>query len=625
MAVALHAVYQHLKNLSDGLQSKIDTLSTRIDKLPTGGGTGGEGVTKAELQQLRDALAATNAAVNNMKGWGDDIANMKRMATTFERELASMGVDVEAMKKGMADIASRVSVLEKRKLPVDIHGSMTLLTQVGIADDDHFGITRDARPYGVSKGDGGPAGGTKDLNVWHLGGFTLTTTNDTGPKGEATLVVGNTMASESSFDGSFGRTGWLPSHQLEGLAYTDDIETDIWFHTFQVIFETSIWGQDTKIRAGRVPYHAGPYTFMKPETSYDIKLPYFDGPDWIFDGFVAGLMFGNVGVDIFGGRQSDRRTSDGTDPWEMWAGNYGHPFEPGGFTGNDSDRPRGVGSNMNGIHIDQHLGFNANIPVGKGKLNLNYLFLDSNDTQTLGSSPLVMANRVTVFGGSLMFPVGGFNVEAGYSATNLNEDSDTVIDEDNAAWWLNANYKRGDRWGVDFGFRQIDPQFYAPGYWGRVGIWTNPTDVQSAHVGGWFKLSDRTNLHFRKEFFRGLDKSLGSSQGLGEDDEVRSFRLGVSHKISDAWSMWLGGEWVEWDLADRFDEFDTLVFDGGKPRERWYDLGFKYAFNENAFFSFLWQISDYDAKGVAGFNPFSDLGDDKARGHRKILQLSVKY
>jgi hypothetical protein len=395
----------------------------------------------------------------------------------------------------------------------------------------------------------------------------------------------------------------------------------MWVHTLQVIFATTIWGQDTKFRAGRVGYHAGPYTFMKPETSYDVKLPYFDGPDWIFDGFVASLMFGGVGVDVFGGRQSDRLTSDGTDPWSMWAGNYGHSFEPGGFSGNNPSRPRGLGSNMNGIRIDQHLGFNVNIPVGNdGKVNLNYLFLDSNDTSTLGGSPFVSANRVTVLGGSVKIPLGALRVEAFYSQTNLNDDSDTQVDEDNAAYGFNVGYDRGERWGVNVGWREIQPQFYAPGYWGRVGIWTNPTDVQSLHIGGWFNLTDRTKIGFHKEFFQGSDTNIGDSVGLLEDDEIRSFRLSVTHKINDSWSMMFGGEWVEWDLVDRTD------FDGGSPRERWYDLGFKYAFNENAWFSFLWQMSDYDSKGVFGFNPFASMsGEERAKGHRKLFSLGVRF
>jgi predicted porin len=243
----------------------------------------------------------------------------------------------------------------------------------------------------------------------------------------------------------------------------------------------------------------------------------------------------------------------------------------------------------------------------------------------LGGSPLVMANRVTVYGGAVKFPVGGFNVEAFYSATNLNDDSDTQVDEDNAAYGFKASYQRGEKWGVNAGWRHIDPQFYAPGYWGRVGIWTNPTDIESAHIGGWFSLSDRTKISFHKEFFRGADVNLGSNLGLGEDDEIRSFRLMVNHKLNDSWSMWVGGEWVNWDLANRFLESGTQVFDGGKPRERWFDLGFKYAFSENAWFSFLYQMSNYDGKGVVGMNPFSGHGDDQAKGHRKVLQLGVKF
>src|SRR5688572_30860841 len=58
MAVALNALYQHLKGLSDGLGAKIASLEDRISKIPGGGG--GD-VSRAEFQALKDALAALKA------------------------------------------------------------------------------------------------------------------------------------------------------------------------------------------------------------------------------------------------------------------------------------------------------------------------------------------------------------------------------------------------------------------------------------------------------------------------------------------------------------------------------------------------------------------------------------
>src|SRR5512132_4002027 len=54
LAVAIHATYQHLKNLADGMEARIKALEEK-----QGGGTDtSQFVTKAELQAVKDAVAA---------------------------------------------------------------------------------------------------------------------------------------------------------------------------------------------------------------------------------------------------------------------------------------------------------------------------------------------------------------------------------------------------------------------------------------------------------------------------------------------------------------------------------------------------------------------------------------
>lgn len=621
LAVAIHATYQHLKNLADGMQGKIDELNRKIEGMGGGGDTSGL-ATKAEVQALRDAVAANTAAINNMKSWGDDIAALKRMAGTFERELASLGVDVEAMKKGLNDLANRVAALEKRKPAVDIHGTVNLLALGGYSDDDRYGITREGRPTGVHRNTGDPTGIGHDINVWHEGNLTLTGTNEEGPKWKTTIAMGNTLAQGGFVDSTFDREGFSQSSLLTGLPFGDENETDIWFQEFEITFDTTVFGQDLKARAGRIGKKTGAYFFQRPDTTLDYKNEFWDNGMWYFDGVDLGFGFGSVDVSLFGGRQSHRYSSDGTELWGMLAGNAGHSFEPGGFTGNSSTRPRGFTSN-NGIMVDQHLGLVLDTPVlGRGHLNLQYLMLDSDSVSSFGSSPVVDFNRVIVMGGELKFPFGGnLDLTAGYSQTNLNYNNDSVLDEDNSAWWLKLNWNADERWGLYGGYRAIDPQFYAPGSWGRIGIWWNPNDVEGFNVGGWFNISDRTKLMASGEFLNGRDAELGTSLGLSEDDEIRSFKIRLEHKMNDSWSAMLGGEWVEWDVADRA----SSSFVGGKPRERWFDLGFKYTFNENTWWSIMWQTSDYDSKGVVGFNPFSFNGDERATGGKITSQLSIRY
>ncbi|HWD38213.1 MAG TPA: S-layer homology domain-containing protein, partial [Fimbriimonas sp.] len=109
LAVALHAAYSHLKSLIDGLTDQVKAL---------------QNVNPQDIQNLKDQIAHLQDEINAMKGWGDDIAALKKATEEFDRELRSLGVDVEAMKKDLGDLQERVSRLEKRKPAVDISGDM---------------------------------------------------------------------------------------------------------------------------------------------------------------------------------------------------------------------------------------------------------------------------------------------------------------------------------------------------------------------------------------------------------------------------------------------------------------------------------------------------------------------
>ena len=75
MAVAIHATYSYLKNITDSLQ-------TQINNIPSGG-TGG--VSREEFDNLKATVADLQNKVNAINP--PDIADLKRMASTFERPL----------------------------------------------------------------------------------------------------------------------------------------------------------------------------------------------------------------------------------------------------------------------------------------------------------------------------------------------------------------------------------------------------------------------------------------------------------------------------------------------------------------------------------------------------------
>jgi hypothetical protein len=321
-----------------------------------------------------------------------------------------------------------------------------------------------------------------------------------------------------------------------------------------------------------------------------------------------------AGGSIFSGNPASNVSVGGVQLQPMLAGrnSIGNVF-PGGT------RPLGI--NYGDLPIDQMLGATFSLPLMKsGSLNLAYLWLDSNNT--IGTSN-GSANRTTVFGGDAHFSFGNFLVNAGYSQSNLQYNSENRVKDDNKAWYANVGLDSG-RWGANVEYRSIDPLFAAPGDWGRIGMWWNPVDIEGIMGKAHFNLNDDLRLVGTVEGYRGreTDNSI-----LSHDDELRRYTVGVEYKMASNYDLALGVEDVRWDL----DSSSPLIPLGsdGKVTERWYNLGFGWSLSDNAKLKFLWQVSDYKALQVPGFSlPFgtnNNPGQNRAKGGLITTQLSVKF
>ena len=113
LAVAMHAVYTNLKNITDGLDAQLKAI-------PTNSGT-----SQAEVNALKDAVAALQADLAALKGYGADIADLRRASDTFEKELTQPGVDVQAMKDDLATSRVGSRRWRTRSPPLEISGDST--------------------------------------------------------------------------------------------------------------------------------------------------------------------------------------------------------------------------------------------------------------------------------------------------------------------------------------------------------------------------------------------------------------------------------------------------------------------------------------------------------------------
>lgn len=599
MAVAIHATYDFLKKITDDHEARIKALEAG-------------GMNQAEMDALKKAIQDLQNDVAMIKRWRSEIDELNRLAREFQRELASLGVDVAAMKKDLTDLQERVGVLERRKPAVDIHGDVNFVALGGYSQSGDFGISVDGRYLGLGEGAyaGSQVGADRDLTVMHEAAVNFTGTNDEGPKWGGTIVYGNMMP--------FG--GWNnQSEVFPGSSFSESVLSDVYVQDAWVMFDTSIAGLAFNAQVGRIGVMVSPYILMRPDNSPYFVNERWDNGKWAVDGANLGFNFGAVKLNVFGGRTGyNRSTTNSANFQPMFAGHSGIGFSPGG--GIIGDRPRGFATG--GLFtVERMLGANLNIPITQnGSINLAYIWLQSDSVIPIGADT---ANGVNVFGGDVRFNFGGPTLEAGYSQSNIVYNNDNVVDEDNAAWYARLGWNQG-RWGANVGYRMIEPQFAAPGWWGRIGIWWNPVDIEGFMADAHFDLTDQARLTASAELYQGTETTIGGTMGLSDDDEIRRFMIGVAYKINNSWDFGLGYEHVEWDLADR----PGVGFVGGRPTERWWNIGFGYTLSNNVGLKLLWQISDYDSKGVAGFNPFAfgpGVGDTRARGGVATAQLSIKY
>jgi hypothetical protein len=389
--------------------------------------------------------------------------------------------------------------------------------------------------------------------------------------------------------------------------FHDSGQTSIVFGEAVAEFDTSLLGQGFNAKVGRMGYKISPYIFQRPDTS-----PYYDNEWWdsgehTFDGGMFGFNFGAAKFNVFAGRTNGGLNSTTGAPAGgaslsnvmLGAGGISAPLV--GYTG-----PAMMADNTLGLHL--------NVPIGEaGAINLAYLFhtrrTDTPGQAWAGTSAAI--NRVQVFGGELDYGFGeNIKLNAGYAQSNAFTGNTSVIKRDNYAWHVKAGYE-ADRWGLNAGYREIMPDFIAAGDWGRIGTWWNPTDIRGFHVGGHFDLTDALTLSANGEWYEGTSKaSVRTAGNLVTGDRINRYNIDLGYDFNESWNAMLGFEHVE-------GRGPTLTQVGGRPFQRWYNIGLGWKMSDMASWKFMWQISEADTKtGVPG----SKLG-----GNLLTTQLSIKF
>jgi hypothetical protein len=603
----------------------------------------------------------------------DEVNELRRLIEEFKTELTTLGVEVNNLKKRVDALEGRVTAIEEELKRVKITGNINLMVRGNNRFDTDIdlgnGIERgasavlDQNGYRVTKlpGRGSLLADTRvlhdlDLNIKARLSETATAT--------AILNFGNYLP----FLGSIASYTGARSDRARGVgAGRVNQNQDQTIYRLSIDTPVNLLGAvKLNLSAGRIPLQLTPYTLKLIDVDayfYNDKTDLGDIP---VDGGRVNFNVGPVGVTGFAAKTDPIKfvsNINGQFPGEPTSGLYAGAAFPatrngigngGGFRGNSvpvisddntpsvtGNRPTGssISPQRNGaMSVEQLAGVRATFGTGSfGTIGGTYMVLAGQSSGAPAFGPdgsfqgitddRANFNRVFVYGADANLNFGGLGINASYTKTDtggerlvnrngvtvIETETETKIDEDNEAYDVALSYSFGNL-SLGGGYRYIAPFFGAPGFWGRIGSWTNPVDIQGFYVNAGYALGGGLRFNAAGQFYEGTGDANGFG-GLTEDDTITNVRAGLQYGLTSSSNIDLGIEYTQYEVIDAI---GAGAGGRGKPEEIFYNIGYGFSFNPNTSFKFLYQIIDYKDKGT-GFDTFNGKGGVAA------AQFNVKF
>jgi len=145
---------------------------------------------------------------------------------------------------------------------------------------------------------------------------------------------------------------------------------------------------------------------------------------------------------------------------------------------------------------------------------------------------------------------------------------------------------------VTAGYRYVDPLFYSPGYWGRIGNWLNPTNIQGPTFRAAYDFTPTFGVNIGGDFYNAARNRFPG--GLGTDEDVTRALLGVKWGLTKGFNLTADYEGVFWSLANARGAGGAGQF---HPTEQYITFGTGYNLTSNTLLKLSYQIGDFDGHG----------------------------
>lgn len=602
----------------------------------------------------------------------EDVDTLRRLVQEFETELTTLGVDLDRVKRQLEALEGRVKAIENELKRVQISGEFNFMGRGNHRQGREVRSIRDADGFDVTGGYGTRGSLFADTRVLHDLNLDIKARLSETATAQARLNFGNYLSflnSIGSYSGARSDRSAIGSFGGQRVNQSQEQSVINAFVTAPIRLP-GIGGIDLAV--GRLPLQLTPYTLKLIDTDSYFYTSNTDLGDIPVDGAKASLKLGPVAITGFAAKTDPiKYVSDITGRVNGTSGGYGlyagAGFSPyatfnaggvnqttatngqfqNGFRGNavgtldqagnptlTGNRPSqsAIAPNRNGaMSVEQLGGVRASIGTGSfGTIGATYIAFSG---QSSGGVPTPVGDaglfsrqdrayfdRVFLYGADINVNIIGLGVVGSYTVTDtggntlnpdgtIDADTETKTDRENYAWDIAATFARG-AFSLTGGYKEIAPFFGAPGYWDKIGSFTNPTDIKGPYVTGQYNLSTNTAITASGKFYKGTGDAVDFG-GLSEDDEITNIKAGLKFGLTSASSVDLGVERTEYDVL-------RGAGDRGNPIETFYNIGYGHSFNPATSFKVLYQIVEYRDKN-SGFDT------QNSRGGVAAAQFSIKF
>ena len=556
----------------------------------------------ATKQELQDAIKGITPGGGPGPVSAADMDALKKSVNEFRDELSGMGVDLDAVKRDVASLEERVAAIEAEMKRLKI---TTKLNFFAIADKTReAGYTMMPSENGYSNGYGGYAY-DRDSRVMNatdnlLGNIAMVRDADVIFNFQGGDTRAKVVLNAGNYLGEY-LGGYLTDFVGDGRSDNSD---DV--NLFMAYGEMPFLGADVTV--GRFPIQFTKWTLKKFDVdSYTENWKTDDG-NYYVDGIKGAWNWGSVDILAFAGKNNGNGGAYTLSSRPAIA----RPFGVGDQWGTAIGMIPGQEDGYLGYPAVQSIGARAAFNLGSMKLGANWI----SASPTYNDSNVY--DRADVYGADLEIPLGSWKMTGAYtiSDTKMGPSGSADLDDDNDAWEAGLCGNLGSL-GLWANYKDVAPNFSAPGDWGRLGRWQNPVDIKGPSVGMKWAAGDRWSLSASGSFFEFAEDSFaevdGGTWGYGplDDWKVETYKGAINVAIGAKGAIGLEGEWVKWKPTGS----------GGDPMETYYTLSYNHLVSDNAKLRLLYQIVEYKDKDAGYRSPYGS----SYKGDVAVAQVSMDF